>query len=66
MYGSKYVHIMSGGLKDKWYTDLSDYKECTPQQLKIASQGYLYITRMDLRKDGKKAVSGMVSSECTA
>ncbi len=62
MYGSKYVWIVTGSLYDDWYIDTTGrYNACTPSQLKTASEGYIYVTRLDLRTDGKRSVSGMVS-----
>eukprot|EP00794_Sanderia_malayensis_P017040 gene17040-18755_t len=64
MYGSKYVWIITGNLYNDWYIDKTGfYNACTPEQLLKASNGYIYVTRYDLRDDGKKAAAGLTSTE---
>ena len=62
MIGEKYVWFTSASLGTTWYRTLTDTQTCSTAQLRAAVDGHFYVTRMDLRNDEKKTVSGMVSS----
>ena len=73
MYKPKVIWILFEILREGWASDKFDAEEtkdgfkreinCTEQELLIASDGYIAITKQGLRKDNKRTISKMTADD---
>ena len=63
MFGSNYAWIIFGEIRSSQIFLDSKLKdvECTSNELKEATDRYISTTKLDIRQDNQKTLSGMVS-----
>uniref|UniRef100_A0AC35U5F1 ANF_receptor domain-containing protein n=1 Tax=Rhabditophanes sp. KR3021 TaxID=114890 RepID=A0AC35U5F1_9BILA len=60
LYGRKYVWFLIGWYADNWYIPIREEQiNCTAQQMQEAAQYHFTTESIMLRKDNKKAISGL-------
>uniref|UniRef100_A0A0K0EAR5 G_PROTEIN_RECEP_F3_4 domain-containing protein n=1 Tax=Strongyloides stercoralis TaxID=6248 RepID=A0A0K0EAR5_STRER len=64
LYGRKYVWFLIGWYADTWYLPIRDEQlNCTAKQMEEAAQYHFTTESIMLRKDNKKAISGITGAK---
>uniref|UniRef100_A0A0K0EVM9 IP03705p (inferred by orthology to a D. melanogaster protein) n=1 Tax=Strongyloides venezuelensis TaxID=75913 RepID=A0A0K0EVM9_STRVS len=64
LYGRKYVWFLIGWYADTWYLPVRDEQlNCTAKQMEEAAQYHFTTESIMLRKDNKKAISGITGTK---
>ena len=61
MFGPRYVWMLVGGYKDRWWEEKDPQCRCTTEELRQATEGYFAVETLNSIIGNQKAVSGLVS-----
>ena len=61
MFGPRYVWMLVGGYKDRWWEEEDPRCRCTTEELRQATEGYFSVDTLNSIIGPQKAVSGLVS-----
>ncbi|XP_038050632.1 gamma-aminobutyric acid type B receptor subunit 2-like [Patiria miniata] len=63
LYGSRYVWMIPGYFKNGWWKVAEEGVSCTPDELKIASEGYLTIMWSQYGREEVNTIAGITPAE---
>ena len=62
LYGPKYVWLVIGWYADDWFLSNDSSIDCTPEQMRLATEGHLTTEGIMLNPDENVTISGLVRS----